>query len=130
VFDIDQSGAILGKVWSGRDVPRPTQGLVGSEPDLPTVGLDGLQTSADVCQAASKKLLFHTSRRRLVSMDYVLHILSSRKVYSIRAYRCSSSSMRTPNGLVVVEILDITRLVRRVSCNTSPCLYLANYRYK
>jgi hypothetical protein len=66
VFDIDQSGAILGKVWSGRDVLRPTQGVVGSEPDLPTVGLDGLQTSADVCQAASKKLLFRTSRRRLL----------------------------------------------------------------
>ena len=91
VFDIDQSGAILGKVWSGRDVPRPTQGLVGSEPDLPAVGLNGLQTFADVCQGAPKKLLFRTSRRRLVSMDYALHVLSSRNDASFRAYRLGAA---------------------------------------
>jgi len=77
VFDIDQSGAILGQVWSGRDVPRPAQGLVGSEPDLPTVVLDGLQTSADVCQATPKNLLSHSSspHRRLVLNGLCVHCM-------------------------------------------------------
>jgi len=77
VFDIDQSGAILGQVWSGRDVPRPIQRLVGSVPDLPAVGLDGLQTSADVCQAAPKNLLSHFSnpRRQLVLNGLCMHCM-------------------------------------------------------
>lgn len=37
MFDIDQTGAILGTVGSGRDVLRPTKGLIRSDPDLPHV---------------------------------------------------------------------------------------------
>lgn len=58
VFDPDPSEQ-LGKVWSGRDVLSPTQDLVGSEPDLPRVGLYGLQTSAKehlkICGFALKR---------------------------------------------------------------------------
>jgi hypothetical protein len=47
VFDIDPTGAILGMVGSGRDVLRPTEGRIRSDPDLPHVGSG---RSADVAR--------------------------------------------------------------------------------
>ena len=55
VFYIDQSGIILGKVGSGRDISRPKNhrsGLVGIYPDRPT-HRSGL--SADVGISLAKK---------------------------------------------------------------------------
>jgi len=96
VFNIDQSRAILGPVWSGRDVPRPTQGVVGSEPDLLTVGLDGLQTSADVCQATPKNLLFcapEVLAAGLYSMD---HVLPDQQAARARGVNWADGRLRKP----------------------------------
>ena len=50
-----------------------------------------------------------------------------RRDYSFRAYTCSSNLMVTLSGLVVVYILDITRLVHRViSLHSSRELHIAS----
>jgi len=64
VFDIDQTGAILGMIGSGRDVLRPTRrsAQVGSRPSLSRLWTVG--------QAIPQKLKFHTPYSRLVLNGY------------------------------------------------------------
>jgi len=107
VFDINQSGAILGQVRSSRHVPRPTQGLVGSEPDLSAVGLDGLRVYRRQPSRHPKPaspLLESSPPACTEWIMYALHVLSSRKDYSFRAFTCSSNLMRTLSGLAVVNM--------------------------
>jgi len=70
MFDIDQTGAILGMIGSGRDVLRPTgrSAQVGSRPSLCRLWTVGRcqPTSAK----PSQKLKFHTPYSRLVLNGY------------------------------------------------------------